>query len=133
MIKNIFIGLLFVSGFFFLYDIGNTDIIDMNAITNCSGTQVVRTGVGKFEVRHVEQNLPGCISTSNTIINSTTPSTPVALTSTSSLSSQENIASGSVLNCNGNLITPKGNGEYILIRTGTNLPGCIDTSFDSGS
>lgn len=105
--KNIFIGFLFVLGFFFVYDIGNTDIIYMNAITNCSGTQVVRTGVGKFEVRHVAQNLPGCINTTNNASNITSSSSLFPVSTGAILPVQENISSGSVLNCNGNLLTSK--------------------------
>ena len=41
---------------------GLQDGVEVNAVTNCSGMQVVRVAPGRFEVRTVEPNLPGCIN-----------------------------------------------------------------------
>ena len=43
----------------------------IDAITNCNGTQIVRTAVAKFEVRTVEKNMPGCINVQQTVLMNT--------------------------------------------------------------
>lgn len=105
MFKNLFIIGVIVSGFFLIAEVGNSSLIDAHVVTNCSGSQVVRTGVGQFEIRHVEPNLPGCIDTSSRISVATANPTGEVFIGSDVISSGSLVASGVVLNCNGNMLT----------------------------
>lgn len=158
MIKNIFIGSLIFSGFVIGMNAWNVSSIDMQAVTNCNGTQVVRVWVGRMEVRHVEVNLPGCINTESQKIStaivlsgsnatdiiaswSTISGSTISLLSGSVLTGSTLLtasgtssvnASGVILNCNGNVLIPTINGGYSFSHTGVNLPGCISTVNQTG-
>jgi len=54
---------------------GDTDDYTI-LVTNCNGTQVVRTSASQMQILHVESNLPGCVGALVTEANETnTPET----------------------------------------------------------
>ncbi len=125
---------------------------DVTAVTNCSGTQVVRVQPGKFEVRHVAANLPGCIksTTPQPIVVRPTPvtvstgmtntgvsSTGTLIVTTGSiytgsvstgLTITPIVTSTTVTNCNGTQILSLTGGAYAITRVQANLPGCISVT-----
>jgi hypothetical protein len=130
MFKKISVAVLILSGITTLYlsSILEASITDIYAITNCSGTQVVRMATGKFEVRYVEANLPGCSGAR--IMNFNTDSQSGVTLTTSSVYS-ESITIDEVTNCNGLRLTSLSNGRYYSARVAENLPGCIDAVYDT--
>ena len=155
MFKKFFLISLLVSGFLPSFSPGFAsmqDSVEVNAITNCSGTQVVRVAPGRFEVRTVAANLPGCISTVKTqavvaspvASISTGTTSPVTLTVSTGSTATGVVHTGTtntgvlvtlvptlsaeVTNCNGTRVSPLSNGGYAITRVALNLPGCISTT-----
>ena len=103
------------------------DMTDVYAITNCSGTQVVRVSPGKFEVRYVESNLPGCTGAKVLHFN-TASSSNTGSSNTSDL--KDTIVMDEVTNCSGLRLTSLSNGRYYSTRVAPNLPECVNTAYD---
>ncbi len=114
------------------------DDIEVGVITNCSGMQVVRVAPGRFEIRSVAPNSPGCINAPKPQAPVVTPPpAPVVVTptiiatgstiSTGSTSTGVLISGAIVTNCNGTRITPLSGSGYAISQVGQNLPGCIRT------
>jgi hypothetical protein len=129
MFKKIFFASLIVSAFSFFYltDGIEATLSDIYAITNCSGTQVVRVSTGKFEVRYVDANLPGCRGDRVMTFNTNTESGSTVNTNSGY---NEHIAMDEITNCNGLRLTSLSNGRYYSTRVAENLPGCIDAVYD---
>lgn len=103
------------------------DMTDVYAITNCSGTQVVRVAPGKFEVRYVAPNLPGCTGAKVLHFN-TESSSNTGSNITPDL--KDTIVMDEVTNCSGLRITSLSNGRYYSTRVASNLPGCVNREYD---
>lgn len=102
------------------------DTTDMYAVTNCDGTQVVRTDVGKFEMRYIEKNLPGCTGAKSSTI--WTDSSTEVNTGTADAMTPTTISE--VLNCSGRKITTLSNGQMYSTQVEKNLPGCIEVKYN---
>ncbi len=129
MFKNIILLSVIISGVSLAYvsSILQANTTDIYAITNCSGTQVVRLSTGKFEVRYVEANLPGCSGAKVMKFNTQNPiNTGAALPS----ELPESIGMDEVTNCSGLRLTSLSNGRYYSTRVAPNLPGCIEATYD---
>lgn len=101
------------------------DDIEVGVITNCSGMQVVRVAPGRFEIRSVAPNSPGCINAPKpqapVVV---TPPAPVVVTpiivatgstiSTGSTSTGVLVSGAIVTNCNGTRITPLSGSGYAI-------------------
>jgi hypothetical protein len=129
MFKKILLASLIVSTFSFFYitDVLEATLSDIYAITNCSGTQIVRLSTGKFEVRYVDTNQPGCTGAREMTFNTDTRSG--SMVSTGFLYN-ESITMDEKTNCNGLRLTSLSNGRYYSTRVAPNLPGCIDAVYD---
>ena len=129
MFKKLILLSVIVSGISLTYvsSILQANITDVYAITNCSGTQVVRVSAGKFEVRYVEANLPGC--TGAKVMNFNTQN-PINTGETLPLDLPEVIRMDEVTNCTGLRLTSLSNGRYYSTHVEANLPGCIHAAYD---
>lgn len=120
-----------VSGFL------QADTTDMYAVTNCDGTQVVRVEAGKFEMRYVEKNLPGCTGTKVSTLGSDaiSPSTHGVpedrATETGVIHTPEVITLSESVNCSGLKVTKLSNGTYYRTQVDVNLPGCIEAKYNA--
>ncbi len=129
MFKNIIFLSVIVAGasLICVSNLLQANVTDIYAITNCSGTQVVRLSTGKFEVRYVEANLPGCsgakVMNFNTQSSSNTGKTlPADL--------PETLSMNEVTNCSGLRLTSLSNGRYYSTRVASDLPGCVQAQYD---
>ena len=121
------LSILTVAILYWVTNFIEANITDIYAITNCSGTQVVRVSTGKFEVRYVEPNLPGCTGQKSMNFNTSQSST----WSQTGSNLGEHIVMTEVTNCNGLRITSLSNGRYYSTRVSSNLPGCVDSEYDT--
>lgn len=119
-----------VSGFL------QADMTDMYAVTNCDGTQVVRVEAGKFEMRYVEKNLPGCTGAKvSTLGSDTIPSSTHIVPEDDSVHTDmtqtpEVITLSETVNCSGLKVTKLSNGTYYRTQVDVNLPGCIVAQYN---
>ena len=129
MFKKFILLSVIVSGFSLAYvsSILQANVTDIYAITNCSGTQVVRLSTGKFEVRYVEANLPGCSGAKVMSFNTQNP-TNTGMSIVSDL--PEMIRIDEVTNCSGLRLTSLSNGRYYSTHVAPDLPGCINALHD---
>ncbi len=119
MFKQLLLASLFVSGIAFVSEGSFAEISssDVSVVTNCSGTQIVRIAPGKFEVRYVESDLPGCVGKTST-----------GNVNPSSSNTIDVVITHEVTNCSGLRVTTLSNGKYASTRVAPSLVGCIDTT-----
>lgn len=121
---------------------GLQDGAEVNVVTNCSGMQVVRVAPGRFEIRQVAPNTPGCVNklapatpapvvtpTQATTASTGTMVATGVVTSTGTMSIQTGaVSTGStVTNCNGMQVVSLSNGGYAISHVAPNLSGCVHT------
>jgi SH3-like domain-containing protein len=90
----------------------NENFSQVAVVTNCDGTQVVRTAPGKFETKEVEKNLPGCFSPSKMIL--------------SEGSRSEKTLVKEVTNCSGLTLRSYSDGSYSSEQGSINQENCVD-------
>jgi hypothetical protein len=151
MLKKIVIISALIASTLPAIDTGYTalqDPIEVGVVTNCNGMQVVRVAPGRFEIRSVAQNTPGCINAPKpqapvvvtppapvvapvlvaTGVTVSTGSTSTGMISTGMISTGTLQTVGTVVtNCNGTRITPLSGSGYAISRVEQNLPGCLRT------
>lgn len=104
--------------------------------------QVVRVAPGRFEIRQVAPNTPGCVNktapvaptpvitqTQTTTVSTGTLVATGVVTSTGTTVAQTGaVSTGStVTNCNGMQVVSLSNGGYAISHVVPNLPGCVHT------
>ena len=116
MVRRILLLALLSVGVSFTFETSFAASGEVTAVTNCNGTQIIRTDVGQLQILHVEKNLPGCVGGQKNVEKEN-----IQIASTS----QNNTPTVSVItNCNGNRIT-RADGKATLTRVEKNLPGCV--------
>ena len=127
MLRRIFLIVLFSLGISFAFETSFAASGELSAITNCNGTQIVRTEVGQLQILHVEKNLPGCVGTRTADISENTPTPADSSIQTGAVSVEPvSVVSTTfvITNCNGNRITRE-NGTSTLTHVEKNLPSCV--------
>jgi Bacterial SH3 domain len=110
----------------YIYSVNSDELIGANLITNCDGTQFIRTSPGEIRVQVVAKNLPGCIgiaSTGSSIQTSIGGSTLLVIRD--------------VTNCNGLRVISYSDESYKSFYVEKNLPNCVRAAYvppaDTGS
>jgi hypothetical protein len=90
---------------------------DTILVTNCNGTQVVRTGASQMQILHVESNLPGCVGAPATETTDTYTPVNASGTSTETVIAEESTDTVGLeaemveVTATGKVFTPKFNPE----------------------
>lgn len=124
MLRRILFTALLSLGVSFTLDTSFAVSGEVSAVTNCNGTQVVRTEVGQLQILHVEKNLPGCVGTQAQEVTKDIPASVDTSVQTGTTSPETVSPVSIVTNCNGNRITRE-NGATTITHVEKNLPGCI--------
>lgn len=110
----------------YIYSVNSDELIGANLITNCDGTQFIRTSPGELRVQIVAKNLPGCIGKASPWTTIPQVSSGVTLTVTKD-----------VINCNGLRVISYSDGSYKSFYAEKNLPNCVRAAYtpevDTGS
>lgn len=61
MFRKILLASLLSLGLTLTLDTSLAATTEVILVTNCTGTQIVRTDAGQMQIRHVESGLPGCV------------------------------------------------------------------------
>ncbi|MBP9812171.1 SH3 domain-containing protein [Candidatus Gracilibacteria bacterium] len=110
----------------YIFSVNSDESLDANLITNCDGTQFIRTSPGEIRVQTVPKNLPGCIGMAATGA-STQNSTGVTIL----------LVIRDVTNCNGLRVISYSDESYKSFYVEKNLPNCVRAAYvppaDTGS
>lgn len=124
MLRRIIFTALLSLGISFAFDTSFAASGEVSAVTNCNGTQVVRTEVGQLQILHVEKNLPGCVGVKTGEATKNIQTSTDSAVQTGTISVEAVPAVSMITNCNGNRITRE-NGTSVISHVEKNLPGCV--------
>lgn len=140
MSKKILLSMILGFGLFIAHDTSFAALDTIDIVTNCDGTQITRTAVGKIEITHGAIDLPGCVGKSiltgsGVQGNASSVSTGMIQDTVVTTSSTAIDGTGTIqTNCNGIQITRALSGKVMIARVEKNLPGCTNTNMiNSGS
>lgn len=121
MFRKVLLGSLLSLGLILSLDTSFAATGDSNdyaiLVTNCNGTQVVRTDASQMQILHVESNLPGCVGAPAAETQDTNTSESASGTSTEKVIAEESTATGELesemveVTATGKVFTPKFNPE----------------------
>lgn len=115
------IGLIIIASISFVaMNVNSDESLSARLITNCDGTQFIRTAPGELRVQTVARNLPGCIGSTVT----GTTITPVTSTNTGTVT-----ISSDVTNCSGLRVISYSDGSIKSFQVWANTAGCIVASY----
>lgn len=101
----------------YIYSANSDELIGAHLITNCDGTQFIRTSPGEIRVQIVAKNLPGCIGMAST---GTTPQTATGKTLT---------VTKDVTNCNGLRVISYSDGSFKSFYWDKDTPNCVKANY----
>lgn len=115
VISLLTLGLIAVA-WVYIFSVNSDELVGAHLITNCDGTQFIRTSPGELRVQTVAKNLPGCIGMAATgsSVRSDSGSTLTVL--------------NDVTNCNGLRVISYSDGSYKSFYREANSPNCIKTT-----
>ncbi|GAB0174422.1 MAG: hypothetical protein HHAS10_03010 [Candidatus Altimarinota bacterium] len=102
----------------YIFSVNSDELAGAQLITNCDGTQFIRTSPGELRVQIVAKNLPGCIGKASS------GSTSVVVSSGTTLTVVKDVT-----NCNGLRVISYSDGSYKSFYAEKNLPNCIRAGY----